>query len=187
MFPDLLPVPFGQRASACESCHGPLPRGHIRYCGVACRESITAKDRFWRHIAFEPNSGCWLWIGLRQSQGYGMLATEERGPDGGFIHRYAHRLSYGWFVGPIPESLSLDHLCRTRSCVNPKHLEPVTLAVNMQRGEAPSAILWRANQCRRGHDLNNQESVWLRPVGSRVKRVCKICQWIRATRRRSAQ
>jgi hypothetical protein len=46
----------------------------------------------------------------------------------------AHRVAYELYVGPIPEGLTIDHLCRVRTCVNPLHLEPVTLAENIKRG-----------------------------------------------------
>lgn len=48
--------------------------------------------------------------------------------------KYAHRAMYEQEVGPITEGLELDHLCRQTMCVNPSHLEPVTHAVNLRRG-----------------------------------------------------
>lgn len=45
----------------------------------------------------------------------------------------AYRLTYEWFIGPIPDGLQIDHLCGQPSCVNPEHLEPVTLRENVQR------------------------------------------------------
>jgi hypothetical protein len=56
----------------------------------------------------------------------------------------AHRLSYEWLVGPVPEGMELDHLCRVRHCVNPSHLEVVTHSVNVIRGnEARKALAWQ--------------------------------------------
>jgi hypothetical protein len=55
----------------------------------------------------------------------------------------AHRFAYELLVGPIPEGLVIDHLCRNRRCVNPAHLEPVTAEENWRRGDAPSAISTR--------------------------------------------
>ena len=61
-----------------------------------------------------------------------------------------HRLAYSMFV-PIPEGLVLDHLCRNRSCINPNHLEPVTVAENNLRGEGCMADYARRTHCPQGH------------------------------------
>lgn len=70
---------------------------------------------------------CWLWNGALIQGGYGRY---QRGPKG----QPAHRAYYEKLVGPIPDGLDLDHLCRVRRCVNPSHLEPVTAAENTRRG-----------------------------------------------------
>jgi hypothetical protein len=70
---------------------------------------------------------CWIWqLGLSED-GYGEL-TE------GGINKAAHRAYYERHIGPIPDGLILDHLCRVRCCVNPDHLEPVTSRENTRRG-----------------------------------------------------
>lgn len=78
-------------------------------------------ERVWRRIDRQPD-GCWLWTGARLSNGYGRLGNE-----------LAHRLVYEMLVEPIPDGLTIDHLCRVRLCVNPMHLEPVTYSVNTSR------------------------------------------------------
>lgn len=71
-------------------------------------------------------AGCWIWQLATSTSGYGVVRLWRwRG--------YAHRYTYTHLVGPIPEGLQLDHLCRVRRCVNPAHLEPVTNHVNVLR------------------------------------------------------
>ncbi|HKY51660.1 MAG TPA: HNH endonuclease signature motif containing protein [Candidatus Limnocylindria bacterium] len=93
-------------------------------------------------------NGCHVWMGHRNSRGYGVVAKELRGV------RYrllAHRVNYERHVGPIPLGLTLDHTCRNTSCVNPAHLEPVTRTENTRRqmsaihGSDPGRV------CKRGH------------------------------------
>lgn len=76
----------------------------------------------------DPDTGCWLWGGARSGLGYGII---RRGKT-----QFAHRWMYVQHRGPIPEGLALDHLCHTPPCVNPDHLEPVTNAENLRRGNS---------------------------------------------------
>src|SRR5690348_12502203 len=70
-------------------------------------------------VRYDWSTGCWHWLGGRLNEGYGEL----RRPESTKSVR-AHRVSYEYYRGPIPEGLKLDHLCRNRDCVNPWHLEP---------------------------------------------------------------
>jgi hypothetical protein len=83
-------------------------------------------QRFWDKVNRWDPDWCWEWIGALY-RGYPHFWTREHG------RVRAHRLAYEALVGPIPEGMTLDHLCPTRHCVNPKHLEPVTHSVNLQR------------------------------------------------------
>jgi hypothetical protein len=85
-------------------------------------------DRLLAMVSMEPNTGCWLWTGA-VAPGTGYARIHAYG-----MNRNAHKVSYMELVGPVPDGLDLDHLCRVRCCVNPKHLEPVTHQVNCQRG-----------------------------------------------------
>lgn len=89
------------------------------------RSAGSRVDRLWRFIQRSP-SGCWEWVGRRDVKGYGRCG------DG----RWAHRAIYELLVEPIPQGLTIDHLCFNPGCVNPAHLEPVTRAENTRRMNA---------------------------------------------------
>ena len=103
------------------------------------RKSLA--ERFWPKV--EKTDTCWLWTAGKSHDGYGFIGTGGRRAP----HVYAHRYAYESLVGPIPDGLQLDHLCRVRNCVNPAHLEPVTARVNHSR--TPKAT---KTHCVRGHE-----------------------------------
>jgi hypothetical protein len=86
----------------------------------------TAEQRFFAKV--KQAGECWEWTGARGPTGYGYFNSGDNTPT------VAHRWCYEFMVGPIPDGLHLDHLCRNEPCVNPAHLDPVTPAVNLQRG-----------------------------------------------------
>lgn len=90
--------------------------------------------------------GCWLWTKSCNHRGYGQMTVAGR-------NMGAHRASYMAFIGPIPDGLQLDHLCRVRRCVNPGHLEPVTPKENIQR--SPRAM---RTHCRLGHEYTPENT-----------------------------
>jgi hypothetical protein len=95
-------------------------------------------ERLWGRVVPGPN-GCVIWTGWLNNQGYGTIQYQAS-------PWYVHRLAYTLMVGPIPEGLSLDHLCRNTRCLNHYHLEPVPQKINAQRGLVKDV-------CKRGHDL----------------------------------
>ena len=120
-------------------------------------------ERFTSKYTEDPESGCWVWHGSRTPLGYGRFWF-GRG-------QQAHRVSYEYHVGPIPEGLHIDHLCRNTSCVNPDHLEPVTPRENILRGIGVSAKNARKIHCPVGHPYT-PENTYIAPNGSRK---CKRC------------
>src|SRR5438132_1259918 len=101
----------------------------------------------------EPNTGCWLWMRSLTTRGYGQFARNRQ--------RFcAHRVSYELVRGAIPEGLQIDHLCRTRSCVNPDHLEPVTAQVNQRRGRTISAYYATRTHCVNGHEFTPENTAF---------------------------
>lgn len=90
---------------------------------------MTLAERLELHFEPEPNSGCWLWTGSITSSGYGKIAVGG----GNRALVVAHRAMYESLVGPVPDGADLDHLCRIRRCINPRHLDPVTRSINICR------------------------------------------------------
>jgi hypothetical protein len=98
------------------------------YCSRHCsdlgrREPLAA--RFWRHV--EQTSGCWLWTGRTNRQGYGKTWSTGK-PVRTLI---AHRVSWELHHGPIPPGAFVLHDCDTPACVNPAHLSLGDHAQNM--------------------------------------------------------
>lgn len=128
---------------------------------------------------FLLENGCWLWIGAKNRDGYGVI--EYRPERGKKKHALAHRISYEYFIGKIPLGLTLDHLCRKPGCVNPRHLEPVTSVENVMRGETITAKFARATHCVNGHPFDGNNLIQ-RKAGGRACRTCHI-QNLRKMRR----
>ncbi len=118
---------------------------------------------FWSKV-HALNNGCWEWQ-AGKTEGYGRFH---------FSHReavYAHRFAYERLVGPIPEGLTIDHLCRNRACVIPGHMEPVTNSVNVLRGVGPPARNARKTHCPRGHPYDSINTRY----GGNGDRYCRAC------------
>ena len=134
--------------------------------------SGTAEERFWAHVSKISHVGCWSWMGATNQLGYGIFRQTRRNAT------VAHRYAYIQMAGPIPTGLTLDHLCRNRGCVNPLHLEPVTLRENILRGQGFAAINARKTHCLHGHPFNAKNTA-VRKDGKRAgHRVCRACDAI---------
>lgn len=142
------------------------------------RPPMSVKERILAYTSVDPQTGCWEWLASATVSGYGriMLTREKK------VHRssLAHRAAYEEWVGPIPEGLHIDHLCRNTICCNPEHLEAVTPLENLLRSEAPSNTFRTATHCIHGHEFT-PENTQLVPKGRR----CIACARRRA--RESAQ
>lgn len=133
----------------------------------------------WAKISPCPISGCWLWVGARLPNGYGSVGVIGRGDKSQLAHRYV----YATLVGAIASDLQLDHLCRVRCCVNPSHLDPVTQAENIRRGEGGQHHA-RKTHCPSGHEYagDNLIATSARGWNARSCRQCHI-ESARAKRR----
>lgn len=125
-------------------------------------ETIELGARFWTKV--DKTGDCWLWTGALSKDGYGQYRVKGR-------TRSAHTLAYRATVGPVPDGLMLDHLCRVPRCVNPVHLEPVTNRINVLRGVSVIAVNARKTVCVNGHPFDT-ENTYHYPDG---RRGCKTC------------
>ncbi len=126
-------------------------------------------DRFLAKIN-PVESGCWEWTGSCH-WGYGQFWN-------GIKQVKAHRFSYEFFNGKVPDGLDLDHLCRNRKCVNPDHLEPVTRSINCLRGAGrfrAGLVKSARTHCQHGHPYT-PENTYIRPEGYRCCRTCRLLQ-----------
>lgn len=131
------------------------------------KEQPTERDerRFWVKVALPNEQGCMLWLGSVSPKGYARFKMAGR-------TLQAHRLSYESAYGPIPGGMVIDHTCRVRHCVAPGHLEPVTNAENIARGEAGRHNALKTH-CKRGHEFT-EENTRVRVNGTRVCRTCAL-------------
>ena len=135
--------------------------------GLRGPKARSVLERFAEKVAL-TDSGCIEWLAGGNGIGYGVMRLS---PVDGHKKTYAHRWSYEYHVGPIPDGLVLDHLCRNPPCVNPAHLEPVTQVENLRRGEGWSGENARKTHCPEGHPYE-ASNTRIRKDGSRACREC---------------
>lgn len=132
-----------------------------------------ADQRFGRFVE-KAADGCWNWTGAIQEPGYGRFSA---GPG---VRVLAHRWSYEHHVGPIPDGLTIDHLCLNKACVNPDHLEPVTREENALRANRNVG----KTHCIRGHEFT-EDNIYAPPSRPHV-RACRTCRKAAADERKAA-
>lgn len=124
-------------------------------------EKLTVKD-----------DGCWIWNAALNNDGYGIFNFELKCIK-------AHKFSYIHFKGQVPDGLEIDHKCRVRNCVNPDHLEAVTHAENVRRGDVGKLVGQRKKEithCPRGHEYNLDNTYLQKTMTGKKHRSCKICR-----------
>jgi hypothetical protein len=127
-----------------------------------------------RRNSITTDGNCWEWQGALTTKGYVNITVGRR-------TLKAHRLAYEILVGPIPDGLQIDHLCRNRACWNIGHLEAVSLQENIRRGNVGQNMRVKT-ECPQGHKYS--------PENTRINngsRVCRACVRDYARRKRSAK
>lgn len=128
----------------------------------------SVERRILDHVSICEVTGCWEWTGRLNPKGYGKIHADR--------YRRVHRVAYECFVGPLIEGLTIDHLCKNKRCVNPKHLEQVTLAENMARA---GLTVPGASHCINGHEYT-EENTYRSP--NKNGRNCRQCMKVSSLR-----
>lgn len=122
----------------------------------------TAK-RFFHKVRFVDKwfggTRCLEWTGLKTKEGYGRFIINQK-------QIAAHRWSLS-LCEDLDADLSVDHLCRNTSCVNPSHLEQVPIGVNIRRGSTATKT-----HCKHGHPFDDENTRWR---NSGKHRQCRKC------------
>lgn len=130
--------------------------------------TISDIERMMKYV--DKTDGCWIWTGRPANTGYGQF---------GFIAgnkrkvRNPHRIIYELYIGEI-KGETLDHLCRNRLCVNPKHLEPVTIGENVLRGNTIASYNKAKTRCKHGHEFTPENTYYFGK--NKKQRQCITCR-----------
>lgn len=119
--------------------------------------SFSAQERFWKKV--NKTDSCWLWNGAKGQSGHGQFWNGNR-----LVQ--AHRISYEWSVGAIPKGLTIDHICQTPPCVNPDHLQVMSMMDNVLLGSKV-----QNTHCPNGHPFSKENTFYIKTARS-----CRICK-----------
>jgi len=140
-------------------------------------EKITSlPTQIIQRIKIDPVTKCWNWTGTLRPDGYGLIYLAELKKQ-----LRVHRVVYELLVKKIESGLVIDHLCRNRKCVNPNHLEQVSIKTNTLRGISPVVQKKNQTHCKYGHELLG-ENLYIHP--KRNTRNCKKCSNSKSQMRR---
>lgn len=137
---------------------------------------MTTQLRFVKKISAQY-SGCWEWTASCNQKGYGNFYYCR-------CVGKAHRFAWEQAHGPVPDGMVLDHICKNRKCVNPKHLRTVTNRDNvLHNSESVIARNAKKTHCKHGHEFTTENTI----VRSSGGRDCLICKRERDKKRWNAK
>lgn len=126
---------------------------------------MTFEQRFWEKVQKTPS--CWIWLASRRCGGYGEIWDKTIGRT-----RCAHRVSYEWSYGPIPKGLTVHHKCNNPPCVNPEHLEVMTMRENTLLNDSAVSRNARKTHCPQGHPYDGVNTFHYK----KQHRQCRTCK-----------
>lgn len=132
--------------------------------GVARPERYQVVDPLAKILSNIDVGFCWEWNRKLNNRGYGVTNVNKK-------RWYVHRLMWTLMVGPIPDGMEIDHMCRNRACCNPEHLDLVTGQVNTLRGVSPASSHAKRDECSYGHEYTAETMHVVRGA-----RRCRICE-----------
>lgn len=179
-------IPFGKCWCGCEQDTPPARQRDkrlnyfkgepVRYVRGHGNSKPRISDKNYTATDTGHNTPCWLWNRYLTNAGYPFLY--ERGTGKPYL---AHRAYYEHYRGPIPPGLEIDHLCRRPSCVNPEHMEPVTAAINQQRGSAAKLTKYQVVWIRRLNAMQRYTHAEIAKMfsvsRSRISSICRGDSW----------
>jgi len=127
--------------------------------------SLTMEQRFWDKV--KKTRGCWIWLGSRRCGGYGELWDKRIGKT-----RPAHYISHELHKGPVPKGLTIHHTCKNPPCVNPKHLQVMTMRENILINDSPVGKNSRKTHCPKGHPYSPENTFHYK----KMHRQCRTCK-----------
>ena len=140
----------------------------FRICFINLNESLLT--RLFSNFSIS-DTGCWIWQKtIMQHGGYGQIGSTVNNKR---QILYTHKVSYEHFVGKIPTGFELHQICLNRKCLNPNHLELLSIKESRIRGRQFLINQIAQTECIHGHKFSPENIFW---YGKNLnKRMCKIC------------